>query len=91
MSGTASGKPPSTTSSSRNRHEPDTIHLKTHLDSRCKLSVYFQRAYGELFDLEADPMEVDNLWAQPSAQELKARLIRDRLFAERARSRSRCR
>ena len=22
-------------------------------------------------------MEVDNLWAQPSAQELKARLIRD--------------
>ena len=67
-----------------NRHEPDTIHVKTYVDRRHKITVYFQQEYGELFDLEADPMELDNLWDKPSLQELKARMIRDLLFAEMA-------
>ena len=73
-----------------NRHEPDTIRSEDLSRQPLQARLNSQRAYGELFDLFTD-MEVDNLWPQPSAQELKARLIRNLLFAERARSRSRCR
>jgi arylsulfatase A-like enzyme len=63
-----------------NRHEPTTIHVKTYIDARYKLTVYYQREYGELFDLEKDPGEVHNLWhAQP---QLRAELIQKMLFAE---------
>ena len=65
-----------------NRHEPTTVHLKTYVEERYKLTVYFQRDYGELFDLATDPGEVDNLWDVPEARELKNELIRRLLFAE---------
>ncbi len=65
-----------------NRHEPTTIHAKTYVDERYKLTVYFNRDYGELFDLEEDPGEVNNLWDDPDHQELKAELTRKLLFAE---------
>ena len=65
-----------------NRHEPTTVHLKTYVEERYKLTVYFQRDYGELFDLATDPGEVDNLWDVPEARELKNDLIRRLLFAE---------
>ena len=65
-----------------NRHEPTTIHIKTYVEDRYKLTVYFQRDYGELFDLQEDPGEVANLWHSPAHQELKAELTRKLLFAE---------
>ncbi len=65
-----------------NRHEPTTVHLKTYVEERYKLTVYFQRDYGELFDLATDPGEVDNLWDVPEARGLKNDLIRKLLFAE---------
>ncbi|MFB6295961.1 MAG: sulfatase [Halobacteriales archaeon] len=65
-----------------NRHEPTTIHLKTYVSDRYKLTVYYDRAYGELFDLEEDPGEINNLWDDPAHQELKNELIRELLFAE---------
>ena len=65
-----------------NRHEPTTIHAKTYVDERYKLTVYFNRDYGELFDLEEDPGEVSNLWDDPDHRELKAELTRELLFAE---------
>src|SRR5690606_27634664 len=34
-----------------NHHEPTTIHVKTYVDDRYKLTVYYNRLYGELFDL----------------------------------------
>ena len=37
---------------------------------------------GELFDLEADPGEVNNLWSDPAAADLKSRLIEQLLQAE---------
>ncbi len=43
--------------------------------SRYKLVVYHKDNLGELFDLEADPYEFDNLWNEPSWQELKHKLI----------------
>lgn len=65
-----------------NRHQPTTIHVKTYIDSRYKLTVYFERDYGELFDLQEDPDEVHNLWDDPGSQTLKADLTRRLLFAE---------
>ena len=65
-----------------NRHEPTTIHVKTYIDQRYKLTVYYNRDYGELFDLESDPAEINNLWAEPDYAGLKAQLITKLLFAE---------
>jgi uncharacterized sulfatase len=65
-----------------NRHEPTTIHVKTYVDRRYKLTVYYNQDYGELFDLKDDPGEVRNLWDRPEWQELKAELVRRLLFAE---------
>ena len=65
-----------------NRHEPTTIHLRTYIDERYKLTVYYNRDYGELFDLAADPQELRNLWDAPAAHELKHDLIRKLLHAE---------
>ena len=65
-----------------NRHEPDTIHVKTYVDQRYKLTVYYRHDYGELFDLQEDPGEINNLWDDPGHQDLKHELIRQLLFAE---------
>jgi len=65
-----------------NRHEPTTVHVKTFVDNRYKLTVYYNRDYGELFDLQQDPGEINNLWNQKDYADLKAELITKLLFAE---------
>lgn len=65
-----------------NRHEPATIHVKTYVEDRYKLTIYYNRDYGELFDLQKDPGEVNNLWNDTSAQQLKHDLTLKLLFAE---------
>jgi arylsulfatase A-like enzyme len=65
-----------------NRHEPTTIHLKTYVDDRYKLTVYYDRPYGELFDLVDDPGEIHNLWDSPGYQQLKNELVMKLLFVE---------
>jgi hypothetical protein len=49
---------------------------------RGELTVYYNQPYGELYDLERDPGEVDNLWDDPAHAELKADLVMKLLFAE---------
>ena len=65
-----------------NRHQPTTIHARTYVDARYKLTVYRQRDYGELFDLEEDPGEVRNRWDDPTYDGVKARLTEQLLLAE---------
>lgn len=62
-----------------NRHQPTTLHLKTYIDQRYKLTLYFNRDYGEIYDLRADPGEVKNLYAD---EDLRARLTEAMLRAE---------
>jgi len=66
------------------RHQPTAIHMKTYVDERYKLTVYFRCEYGDLFDLQNDPEELHNLWNDPASQTLKAELTRKMLFAEMA-------
>jgi uncharacterized sulfatase len=65
-----------------NRHQPTTIHAKTYIDERYKLTVYWKHDYGELFDLQEDPGEVNNLWNDPASTPLKAELTRKLLDAQ---------
>ncbi|OPZ84164.1 MAG: hypothetical protein BWY76_01962 [bacterium ADurb.Bin429] len=65
-----------------NRHEPTTIHVKTYVDARYKLTVYYNQPYGELFDLRDDPEEYHNRWNDPAYADLKADLVMKLLFAE---------
>lgn len=65
-----------------NRHEPTTIHLKTYVDKRYKITVYYNREYGELYDLEEDPNEINNLWNDPAYSELKMELLLKYIWAE---------
>lgn len=62
-----------------NRHQPTTLHLKTYIDEQYKLTVYYNRDYGELFDLKNDPNELNNLW---SDTQLRASLMEKFLRAE---------
>jgi uncharacterized sulfatase len=65
-----------------NHHQPTTLHLKTYVDARYKLTVYYNQSYGELFDLQEDPGEVNNLWDDPPSQELKKDLLLKYVHAE---------
>ncbi|MBI4976962.1 MAG: sulfatase-like hydrolase/transferase [Spirochaetes bacterium] len=65
-----------------NHHQPTTIHVKTYVNERHKLTVYYNQPYGELYDLVNDPDEVNNLWDDETSQGLKKDLLLNMLHAE---------
>ena len=65
-----------------NRHNPTTVHLRTLVNGKYKITVYRSAAYGELFDLEADPAERRNLWNDPAYRDVKAGLLLEFMQAE---------
>jgi arylsulfatase A-like enzyme len=64
-----------------NRHTFKNVHLRTYVNQRYKITVYRSLDEGELFDLQEDPRELNNLWSDPSAVELKASLLKEFLQA----------
>jgi arylsulfatase A-like enzyme len=50
---------------------PDHTHGSMVCDGRYKSVVYHGHAIGELYDLERDPGEFDNLWNDPAHRELQ--------------------
>ncbi|WP_059053976.1 sulfatase family protein [Paenibacillus senegalimassiliensis] len=64
------------------RHEPTTIHQKTYVDARYKITVYYNQTYGEIFDLQEDPKELHNLWDEPGYEQLKTELLLKYVWAE---------
>ena len=65
-----------------NRHNPTTVHLRTLVTDRFKITVYRSAAYGELFDLHQDPAELHNGWDDPAYAEVKSRLLLQFVQAE---------
>ncbi|WFB34892.1 sulfatase-like hydrolase/transferase [Kiritimatiellota bacterium B12222] len=66
----------------QNRHEVDSIFLNTYVNERYKLTVYFNQPHGELWDLQEDPDELNNLWDDPAYAGLKADLMLKLNFAQ---------
>ncbi|WDR05178.1 sulfatase-like hydrolase/transferase [Devosia rhodophyticola] len=58
-----------------NRHNPEMPHVQTYVDQRYKISVYRHGVFGELFDLETDPREINNLWDEPASAGLKQDML----------------
>jgi len=57
--------------------EPDNSFATMYRDKRYKLVVYHGHDLGELYDLEEDPNEFENMWDEPEAQPLKLRLMQE--------------
>ncbi len=55
--------------------QPDGSFATMYRDDRYKLVVYHGHNLGELYDLEQDPGEFDNLWADEASQALKLDLM----------------
>ncbi len=54
-----------------NRHQPTAVHLRTFITQRYKMTVYRGLDEGELYDLQDDPEERHNRWADPAYAEVK--------------------
>ena len=54
---------------------PDNTHATMYRDDRYKLVVYHGHDLGELYDMQVDPDEHDNLWDVPDRQALKNELL----------------
>ncbi len=69
-----------------NQHQPTTMNLRTLVTGRHKLTVHYNRPYGELYDLAEDPGELVNLWNHPESQTLKGELLLKFLHGEMAKA-----
>ena len=56
--------------------QPDGTLASMYRDERYKLVVYHGHEHGELYDLEEDPEEFENMWAEIEAQPLKLELMK---------------
>ena len=61
---------------------PTTVHVRTLVTQRYKLTVYRDAPYGELFDLQTDPGELHNCWDDPAYAQTKADLLLQFVQAE---------
>jgi len=66
-----------TWSVTENRHTRTKMHMRSYVNDRYKITVYRNGEDGELFDLQEDPGEVNNLWRDPEAAEVKSRLLHE--------------
>ena len=55
--------------------EPDGTFATMYRDRRYKLVVYHGHGLGELYDMQEDPGEFNNLWESPSHQALKLDML----------------
>lgn len=51
------------------------VRMRTWRSQRHRLTVYDGQAWGELYDLQDDPLELRNLWQEPAARGLRGELM----------------
>ena len=61
--------------------EFDASHGTMYFDGRYKLCLYHGHDIGELYDLETDPQEFNDLWSDSRYEDLKLRLLRRHIDA----------
>jgi arylsulfatase A-like enzyme len=59
---------------------PPRVHSL--IDRRYRISVFHGTGWGELYDLQADPGEFENLWEDPAHASIRARMVEQLLMAE---------
>ncbi len=64
-----------------NHHGTRCFHLRSYVNDRYKITVYRDGDDGELFDLQEDPGEVNNLWHDSDAAALKQQMMHEFLQA----------
>ena len=69
-----------------NQHQPTTMNLRTYINQRYKMTVHYNHEYGELYDLEKDPGEHENLWDKPEHQDLKRDILLKFIHGEMAKA-----
>lgn len=65
-----------------NRHQPTAVDLRTYIDQRYKLTLYRGQPWGDLFDLQDDPGELQNRYNDPAYAEIRSRLTLAALQSE---------
>ena len=65
-----------------NRHNPTTVHLRTLVTQRYKMTLYRGSTEGEMFDLDQDPGECHNLFHDPTFASIRTELMHRFLQAE---------
>jgi uncharacterized sulfatase len=63
-------------------HERNLINMRAYVDERYKLVVYYNSEFGQLFDLQEDPNELNNLWDNEEYAKLKNKLLMKYIWAE---------
>jgi len=71
------GRAARTWSITENHHGTRHFHMRSYVNQRYKITVYRDGDDGELFDLAEDAAEVNNLWHDPAAADLKGRLLHE--------------
>ena len=51
------------------------FRVRTYVDERWRLTLWVDQDFGELYDRNNDPLELNNLWNNKSSGEDKANLI----------------
>ncbi|MCB1999983.1 MAG: DUF4976 domain-containing protein, partial [Rhodoferax sp.] len=51
--------------------------VRTLVTATHRMSVFVEGGWGELYDLQADPHEMDNLWERPEHAPLKLQLMQE--------------
>lgn len=67
-----------------NQHQPTTMNMRSYIDERYKITIHFDRDYGELYDLTEDPGELENHWDDPAFASVKTELLLRFLYGEMA-------
>ena len=65
-----------------NRHQPTAVHLRTFITERYKMTVYRGLDEGELYDLQEDPEERRNRWADPDYASIRLGIYEQWMQAE---------
>ena len=71
------------------RHNPTKVHLRSYINERYKLTLYRDRKWGELFDLQEDPEEINNVFEDSDYASIKATLMSQWLNEEMRREHTR--